>query len=191
MRQIILASTSPRRKMLMGFTGLPFTVVASDYEEDMTLKMPPHDLVKTLSHGKAAAVAKKYKNAIVIGADTIVVLGKHVMGKPHTAPKAIAMLKKLNGKVNTVLTGVTVIDTVSGKMISQTVETKIHFRKVSLQEILVYVKTSEPLDKAGAYAIQERGIALIHKIDGDYASALGLPLHTLRTILKKFSVKML
>ena len=119
MRKIILASTSPRRKELLAKTGLKFRAIPSDYKEDMTLKLPPKELAKVLSMGKAEAVARKYKDAIVIGADSFIVYRGRVLGKPHTPTRARAMLRRLNGKVNAVVTGFSIIDTRAGKRVSR------------------------------------------------------------------------
>src|ERR1035437_1103076 len=126
MRKIILASSSPRRKEILSKTGLKFLVDVGDYEEDMTLNMKPMELVKVLSRGKAESVAKRHKNAIIIGADTFIAYKDHLMGKPHTPEKATAMLKKLSGKVHSVITGFTIIDTKTKKSVSRAVESKVY-----------------------------------------------------------------
>jgi septum formation protein len=191
MRKIILASTSPRRRAILKRTGLRFTIEKSDYEEDMTLKMSPRELAKFLSRGKAEAVAKHHKNAIVIGADTFVVFKNKLMGKPHMPANARKMLRMLSGKTNSILTGLTVIDTANGKTISRVSEAKVSLRKLTSKEIDAYVRSGEPLDRAGAYDIHERGSVFIRKIEGDYAGALGLPIGVLADILKKFGVEVL
>ncbi|MEK7187613.1 MAG: nucleoside triphosphate pyrophosphatase [Patescibacteria group bacterium] len=189
MRKIVLASSSPRRKEIFSKTKLPFIVDLGDYEEDMTLKMKPIELAKFLSRGKAESVAKRHKNAIVIGADTFIAHKDIVLGKPHISRKAKEMLKMLSGKTHSVVTGYTIIDTKTGKSISRTNESKIHFRKISDREIDAYVKTGEPLDKAGAYAVQERGAVFIKKIEGDFMNVMGLPLYEIMEELKKFGIK--
>ena len=189
MRKIILASTSPRRKALLGLLGIPFTVESSNYKENMKLRLAPVALVKTLSQGKAEAVAKCHKDAIVIAADTIVVLKNKSLGKPKDARDAKRTLKMLSGKTNTVLTGYTVIDTKKKKRISGVVATKVHFRKMTEEEINWYVKTKEPLDKGGSYAIQGRGGLFISKIVGNYSNVVGLPLLAIQKALGKFGVR--
>jgi septum formation protein len=188
MRKIILASTSPRRKELLARTGLKFLAVPSDYEEDMTLKLPPKELAKVLSMGKAEAVAKKYKDAIVIGGDSFVVYRNHVWGKPHTSQRAKAMLRELNGKMNSVVTGFSIIDTKTGKRISRAVECKVFLRKMTDHEMDVYIKTGEPLERAGAYSAQERGSVFVRKVEGDLFAAIGLPIYDLVSELKKLGV---
>lgn len=189
MRKIILASTSPRRKELLAKTGLKFSVVPSDYEEDMTLKLPPKKLAEVLSMGKAAAVAKKYRNAIVIGADTFVFFKGAVLGKPHTPQKAKAMLRQLSGKMNSAITGFSIIDTKTGKRVSRAIECKVYLRKITDREIDAYVKTGEPLGRAGAYAVQERGSVFVRKTEGDFFTIMGLPVYELVQELKKFGVE--
>ena len=191
MPKIILASTSPRRKELLESIGLKFEIQPSDYEEDMTLKMPPKKLAEFLSLNKARSVAQENNDAIVIGADTIVVLGKQVLGKPHTEKEAKKMLKMISGKVHSVITGVTVIDTSKNIMITKSVETKVWIKKLSPKEIESYVASKEPLDKAGAYAIQGLGSLIVKKIEGDYSNVVGLPLFALREELEKIGVKIL
>lgn len=189
MKKIILASTSPRRKMLMEILEIPFEVMASEYEEDMTLPMPPGELVKHLSFGKAQAVAKKVQNAIVIGSDTFILCEGQVLGKPHASERAKEMLRMLSGKKHTIYSGLAMIDTDSGKTITDVSTTDVYFADMSDEEIDWYVKTKEPLDKAGGYALQEKGSAFIKRIDGDYQAAIGLPLRLVVKYLKQFGVR--
>ncbi len=189
--KIILASTSPRRKELFGKLKLSFEIEASDYTEDMTLKMPPNQLAKFLSYGKAAAVAKKHKNSIIIGADTFVVFNNHLLGKPKSQAEAKTMLKKLSGKKVEILTGLAIINTASGKKIITTDTTKVFIKKLTNTEIDHYIASGEPMDKAGAFAIQGLGAVIIKRIEGDFMGAMGLPLFTLARELKKFGVDVL
>lgn len=191
MRTIILASASPRRKELLSLIGLKFRVDVSDYEEELGLKLEPRELAKYLSFEKARAVAHKYKNAVIIAADTFIVFRGKLLGKPHTDKEALRMLTLLNGKLHSVITGYTVFDTSTGKKISRSVETKVWFRKMTIEELRAYVKTGEPLDKAGAYAIQGIGCLLVKKIEGDYFNVIGLPVASLAVTLKKFGIGVL
>lgn len=191
MKPIILASTSPRRKEILAKTRLKFKVVESDYKENMGLKLKPLELAKFLSRGKAEAVVSKFKNHIIIGADTFVALGDKLLGKPQTIGMAKKMLKQISGKTVSIITGYTIIDTGSGKTISKASKTKIYIKKLSNTEINNYVKTGEPLDKAGAFAIQGIGAVIIKKIEGDFFNAMGLPLFDLAKELKKFGIKIL
>lgn len=191
MKKIILASASPRRKEILGITGLKFTVCVSDYEEDLSLSLKPRELARFLSRKKAETVARKYKDTIIIAADTFIVFKNKLLGKPHVDREAEKMLKMLNGRVHSVITGFTIIDTGSGKTLSRSVETKVYFKKLSLEEIRAYVRSKEPLDKAGAYAIQGLGAVFIEKIEGDYFNVVGLPLCALVECLREFGVKVL
>lgn len=191
MTNIILASTSPRRKELLAITGLKFQAVASDYEEDMTKKMKPLALARYLSFGKANALTDQLRKHIIIGADTFVALGDSLLGKPKTPKEARDMLRRISGKTVSIITGYTIIDTENKKKISRAVETKVMFKKMSEKEIAAYVKTKEPLDKAGAFAIQGMGAIFIKKIEGDYLGAVGLPLYSLVKDLEIFGVNVL
>lgn len=188
MKKIILASASPRRKEILEKTGLKFRVVESEYEENLDSVMPPHMLARRLSYEKAKAVAVRYGDALIIAADTFIVFKDKLLGKPHTGPEALKMLTMLNGREHSVITGFTVMDTGSGKKLSRSVETRVRFRKLTAGEIGAYVKTGEPLDKAGAYAIQGLGAMIVKKIEGDYLNVVGLPLSALIEALKKFGV---
>jgi len=191
MRKIILASASPRRAEILRITGLRFYIAASDYKEDLNLPLNPRLLARFLSRKKAEAVAQKYKNAIIITADTFIVFNKRLLGKPHTYKAAEKMLRMLNGKAHSVITGFTIIDTSRGKVLSRSVETKVYFKKINSGEIKAYVKTGEPLDKAGAYAIQGLGAVFIEKIEGDFFNVMGLPLCALTESLEKFGIYIL
>jgi len=191
MKKIILASTSPRRKEILEKTRLIFSIEDSNYEEDMSLPLAPHELVKFLSLEKAKSVAKNHTNVLIIAADTIVTFEDKVLGKPHTAEKAKEMLLMLNGKHNTIITGVTIIDTESGHIKSFFDEADIYFKHLTESEIDNYIASGEPLDKAGAYAIQGLGSVFIDKIDGDFFGAMGLPIAKVAEILKSFGIHIL
>jgi septum formation protein len=191
LKTIILASASPRRRELLATTGLIFRVDVSDYEEDLRIKLKPHALARHLSLKKARAVAYKHNDAIIIAADTFIIFRNKLLGKPHTEKEAFRMLSMLNNKSHTVITGYTVLDTETGKKISRSVETKVWFKKMTENELRAYVRTGEPLDKAGAYAIQGLGSLMVKKIEGDYFSVIGLPLAGLAETLKEFGVRVL
>ncbi|MEE8330035.1 MAG: nucleoside triphosphate pyrophosphatase [Thermodesulfovibrionia bacterium] len=191
MREIILASASPRRKEILRLTGLNFTVCASGYEENLNLSLKPRALARFLSRRKAESVAHKYRNAIIIAADTFIVFKNRLLGKAHTGKEAEKMLKMLNGKAHSVITGFTIMDTGSSKILSRSVETKVYFRKLGREEIRAYVRSKEPLGKAGAYAIQGLAAVFIDKIEGDFFNVMGLPLCALTKSLKKFGKKKL
>jgi len=191
MKQIILASASPRRKEILENAGIIFTVDPSDYEEDLRLDMEPRRLARFLSREKARSVSKRHPKAITIAADTFIIFRNHILGKPHTASEARKMLKLLNGKVHSVITGYTVMDPVKKKTASKAEETKVWFRKLTDMEINDYIRSGEPLDKAGAYAIQGLGAMIVKKIEGDYLNVVGLPLCSLIETLKKFNLRIL
>ncbi|MDA8083954.1 MAG: Maf family protein [Nitrospiraceae bacterium] len=190
-RQIILASASPRRKELLALTGLQFRVVPSRYEEDMSLRLSPHRLARFLSLEKAREVGSRHGDALVIAADTFICRNGRLMGKPATLSEAKEMLLSLRGRAHLVVTGFTIIDAASGRTSSKSVGTRVFFRKVAEREIDEYVASGEPMDKAGAYAIQGLGSVLIRKIEGDYFNVIGLPLCALVTELKRFGVRVL
>lgn len=151
--------------------------------------MSPRALARRLSYRKAVSVASRHKNAVIIAADTFIVFGGRIFGKPRTAAEARRILKTLQGKKHSVITGFTIMDTATKKKLSRSVETKVYFRKMSPGEINGYVRSREPLDKAGAYAIQGSGAAFIRKIEGDYHNVVGFPLSALMDGLKKFGIR--
>lgn len=188
MRKLILASSSPRRREILKLTGLNFSVCESDYEENLNLPLTPHKLARFLSRKKAESIAHKYKDAIVIAADTFIVFRDRMLGKPRNEKEARKMLRMLSGKKHLVITGFTVIDTGSTQTLSRSVETEVYFNKLSTEEISAYVRSKEPTDKAGAYAIQGCGAVFIKKIVGDFFNVMGLPLCELTRTLKKFGI---
>jgi len=189
MKNIILASKSPRRKELLEKIGLKFKVVESEYEEIMDPKLTPGELVRKFSLEKAKAVFQNYKNSIIIAADTIAVCDGKILGKPKDKADAKKMLEFLSNKVHLIITGFTIIN--GQKIITKSEETKVYMRKINEREIDSYLKTQEPYDKAGAYAIQEKGSVFIEEIEGDFLNAVGLPIYALAQELKKLGVEVL
>jgi septum formation protein len=191
MKRLILASTSPRRREVLALAGLRFEVHPPEYEEDMTLALPPDELVRSFSLGKAESVAGYYdgREALVIGSDSVVVVGDTVLGKPASSERAKAMLRLLSGRMHKVVTGYAVIDAMSGESCVEALETEVYFRELSDEEITDYVLSGEPLDKAGAYGIQDRGAIFVEKIVGDFYTVVGLPLCRLVRTLETFGVK--
>ncbi|MDP2931114.1 MAG: nucleoside triphosphate pyrophosphatase, partial [Chloroflexota bacterium] len=157
----------------------------------VNLALSPHDLAKSLSLAKAKLVAKNHPDVLVIAADTFGVLEGKLLGKPHTPAEARQMLKTLSGKLHSVITGFSIIDTQTNRVVSKSVETKVYIKKLTPDEIDAYVRSGEPLDKAGAYAIQGLGAVIIDKIEGDYFNVIGLPLSALAECLKEFGVQVL
>jgi septum formation protein len=189
MKKIILASKSPRRKELLEQIGLKFVVDISDVDESKLANAAgPSQLAKSLSKAKAEKVSKKYKDAIIIAADTLVVLGKEIIGKPKDKKDAFKMLKKLSSKTHVVITGFTLLSSKSKKAITKTVQSKVKFKKMSDIEIRNYVETGEPMDKAGGYGIQNKGAIFIEKVEGDFFNVVGLPVYCLCCELKKFGI---
>lgn len=191
MRKIILASASARRAEILKLSGLDFSVCDSGYQEEFTHQLDPHSLAQYLSRKKAEAVAWRYKNAVVIAADTFILFGEERFGKPLSVEEAIKILSVLNGNIHSVLTGFTIMDTGRGIAKSRCEETKVYFRECSDEEIRAYAASGEPLDKAGAYAIQGLGAVLIEKIEGDFFNVMGLPLCAVVKELKAFGIKIL
>ena len=170
--QLILASQSPRRRELLGLFHIPFTVRVADIDEAMDRTKPPLEEVARVSRLKALAVAGNPED-VIIAADTIVVLEGNVLGKPTDRDDAIRMLTALSGRDHQVMTGVTVVR--GSRILTHTEVTDIHFRPLSQGEILRYVDTGEPMDKAGSYGIQGGAALFAEKMHGDYYNVMGLP----------------
>ncbi len=191
MRNIILASGSPRRKEILSKLKIPFIVVESGYEENMTLALKPAKLAEYLSAGKAKHIAEAYPDSVIIAADTFVVIDDQILGKPKTSKRAKEMLRMLNGKEYRVVTGVTILDTATDYIHSFNNVTKIFMKKLSDDTLTAYAETDEPLDKAGACAFSDTGAIFIERIDGDFFNAMGLPLSALVDELQKFGVNVI
>lgn len=187
-RALVLASTSPRRSDILRMAGYVFEQIDSGYEEDMTQKLSPENLVRTLALGKALSVVPRRPDAVIVGADTVIVSGSAVLGKPHTPERAREMLRRLSNKTHRVLTGHAVIDAVSGKRSTAVSEAEVAFRALSTEEIDAYIATGEPLDRAGAYHMHGGGAVFIRRLEGDYLGILGLSLPLLLPAFKKFGV---
>lgn len=187
--RLILASTSPRRKALLRQAGISFRAVDSGYEENMRVRLSPAGLVRKLSRGKAEAVARKLKKGIVLGADTVVVFRGKVLGKPHTVGRARRMLRQLRGKHVQVMTGFTLINASSGARVSKAVTGTVVMRGYSDAEINTYIKSGEPLERAGAFAIQGQGRRLIRRIIGDRSAIVGLPVAAVVRELHRFGLQ--
>ena len=179
---LILASASPRRRELLGLFGIPFVIRAADIDETMDPALPPETEVARVSRLKALAVPRGSED-VVIAADTIVVCGGRVLGKPHSPEEAENMLRLLSGREHQVMTGCTVC--APGGAETFTEITDLHFRELSDAEISRYVATGEPMDKAGAYGIQGGAALFCEGIRGDYYNVMGLPVCRLGQVLKK------
>ena len=188
MPALILASQSPRRQELLRRIGITdFTVLATDSDESYDPRWSPEELVSRLSARKAAAAARAAgPDALVIAADTMVFLDDRRLGKPADEADAFGMLSALSGREHTVRTGVTVR---RGEVVRTEVEaTAVRFRGLTAEEIRRYIATGEPMDKAGAYGIQERGALLVEGIRGDYFNVMGLPVLRLARMLRDFGI---
>jgi len=187
---IILASNSPRRKDLLSQIGVDFSIDPADVDERVLPNELPEGYAVRVALDKARLAAARAGTGIIIAADTIVVVDDEILGKPIDAIDAERMLKMLSGKVHRVITGLAVMDAASGKTLTRTSITRVWFRSLAPQEISFYIATGEPLDKAGAYGIQERGALLIDKIDGCYFNVVGLPLSLVGEMLRAFGIDM-
>ena len=178
---MILASGSPRREELLKKICNDFEIHVSKAEE-FTNAATPAELAVENAVLKARAVAKDFPNDTIVAADTIVTLGNKIFGKPHDFDDACAMLRELVDKVHVVITGLAVIK--GEKCITATEETEVHFGEMTDEEIVDYVRTGEPMDKSGSYALQGGMAPYVRKINGDWSNVVGLPLYRLRKILK-------
>lgn len=191
-KKIILASGSPRRKELLTSLGLDFEVIKSDFEEDIENKLFSNELIINLAEEKVKDVAKKTKKpSIIIGADTVVIIDNEILGKPLNEQDAFNMLKKLSNRTHKVVTAIAIFDTEKNKMLSEAVTSKVTFKELSDDEIKKYIKTGEPMDKAGSYGIQAYGGLFVNDISGCYFNIVGLSIHKLGEMLKTFGINIL
>lgn len=181
---LILASKSPRRKQILKDHGFNFKAVPANIDEDKYINLPPLEMVKKLSLLKAEKISKQYKNSIILGADTTVALGKEMLGKPINLMEANEMLNKLSGSTHTVYTGFTIINPKIKKIITSYASAKVTFKKLSEENIDLYIHSHDVTDFAGSYAIQEGGDKFVKSYEGDYLNILGLPTKAI-TELKK------
>lgn len=191
MKQVILASASPRRKKLLEQIGLTIKVVPSSIDEKLNPRLGPKGQAEELSLEKAHFVAEKYPDHVIIAADTIVYIQGDILGKPKNMDEAKRMIKKLQGKTHSVFTGFTILHQATKKTITDSVETKVTFRKLNDSEIKNYLKKEKPLDKAGGYGVQGIGAVLLESIKGDFFNVVGLPLSKVIPALKKFGIEIL
>jgi len=192
--RIILASNSPRRKEILNQLNLDFDIIPSDFEE-APVDMEPHDLVEHYAYMKAMDVFSKVRTNIepdtyIIGSDTIVYSQK-VMGKPKSEAEAFEMLKELSNKEHQVISGLCIIQAHTGKSITVHESTKVWIRELHEREIRNYIASGEPMDKAGAYAIQGLGSLFVEKVQGNYFNVVGLPVNALFKIMNQFGVNLI
>lgn len=189
MRQLILASASPRRHELIQTLGLPVHIQASDVDESTPHDWTPQQVVEQLALRKARAIAdQSTADAIVVGSDTIVVCDQQILGKPQDRAQAIQMVASLQGRSHFVFSGIACVDIRTGQSEVDHRITKVTMKPLTVEQIERYVDSGEPMDKAGAYAIQGIGSMFIEEIEGCYFNVVGLPVSALAELLKKFDV---
>lgn len=190
--RLILASASPRRRELLRMLGLDFEILVSNAEESKgELPDSPGEQVIELAARKAGEIAGLHPDALVIAADTIVVAEKQILGKPGDEEDARRMLSFLSGRWHEVYTGVALVKAAEKKRLVDYERTRVKFRPLSREEIDRYIRSGEPMDKAGAYGIQGLGAVLVERIEGCYFNVVGLPLTKLTLMLKEFDVEVL
>lgn len=182
--KIILASKSARRKEILEHLGLTPTIIVSNADENVSEKLTPERFVEEVSLRKAEAVKSLCgENDLIIASDTVVYCGERILGKPRDEKEALEMLSLLSGTTHSVTSGLAII--YKGKTVLSHETTEVTFRKISEEEALAYVHTSEPYDKAGGYGIQDRASVFTEKISGDYLNVVGLPVYRLFSVLNK------
>ncbi len=190
-RRLILASASPRRRQLLSLLGLPFSILSARVDETVGDGESPCDLVRRLSHAKAQAVAANHAHGLILAADTVVVLTgaeNWLLGKPASAAEAETMLRALRGRAHNVYSGVAVLNPATGQTEQSVAESTVWMRPYSDEELQAYVRSGDPLDKAGAYAIQHPGFHPVARVDGCWASVMGLPLCHVTRLLRELGV---
>ena len=185
MSELILASASPRRKELLSLAGFEFDVITADVDEVLDPNLLPHELVMSLASQKAGAVAAEYPDKTVIGADTVVVLGGKVLGKPHSEDEAVQMLKALSGNTHKVFTGVCLKKGDKSHCFYE--RTAVTFYPLEDELIAAYVASGDCMDKAGSYGIQGKGCVLVKGIVGDYFNVVGFPVARFCREIKAFA----
>jgi septum formation protein len=186
--KFILASASPRRAEILSALGLSFDVIPSDAPEDWHDGEAPADYVVRIARAKANAIAAKLDAGFVIAADTAVVVDGRPLGKPNGPDEAVSMLRLLSGRWHAVMTGVVLRQVASDREDAGHEKTLVRFRPLTDQEIEAYVATGEPLDKAGAYAIQGRGMLFVEEIAGNYHNVMGFPPNVLARLARRFGM---
>lgn len=184
-KKLILASSSPRRAQILTREKVGFEIKIPDSHNEENTFSDPVTHVLELSRRKAQSVADEVEDGIILGADTIVVLKREILGKPKSKNGALSILKKLSGRMHQVYTGITLINKSTGKMISDYDVTQVKFNQLDEEEILNYIATGEPMDKAGAYGIQGMGSFLVNYIEGSLDNVIGLPTKKLQEMLSR------
>lgn len=194
--QLILASKSPRRKAILKQIGIDFSAVESNFEEKKNIKNPTASNIRKLvidnAKGKALDIANKINEGVVLGVDTVVLCEGRIIGKPKDRKDAKIILNFLNDRMHKVFSGIALVRKSGGKLrlLTDYEVTTVYFRKLTDSEITQYIETGEPLDKAGAYGIQEKGAVLVKKIDGDFYNVVGLPVAKMLALAKKMDIEL-
>ena len=183
--RLILASASPRRQELLTAAGLNFQIIPAHVNEAYRKGETPRSHVQRLACDKAAAIAKKYPESWVLGADTIVVIDDMILGKPKNKKQARQMMERLSGRFHKVFTGFAVVCKAAQLQKTKIIQTSVQFKKINQQEMEWYVSCSEPYDKAGGYAAQGRGACFIKSLRGSYTNVIGLPVCEVMEELEK------
>lgn len=187
--KIILASNSPRRKELLGLAMLPFTIDSADVDETVLAGENPEDYVRRLALAKAGTTAKRHgSDCVVLGSDTTVVLNGEIIGKPIDEYDAERILRSLCGRAHQVYTGIAAVNNASGSIVSRVIRTDVPMRAYTTDEIAAYIASGDPMDKAGAYGIQNSDFVAKAELTGCYASVMGFPICAVSSFLTAFSL---
>ena len=191
MKKLILATESPRRIDMLNVMGIKFKAVKSFYNEPERKKgQLPSEYVEANAEGKVKLVSKKFKNELIVGSDTVVVYKNRILGKPRNMNEAFEYIHTLNGMTHSVYTGLSIINNETGKLLSSHEKTLVTFRNLTESEIADYLNMIDPLDKAGAYAIQGEGALVVEKIRGCYYNVVGFPISKLESMLLNFGTSL-
>lgn len=191
-KKIVLASASPRRKELLQAIGLEFEIIPADIDETLESDKFSLNAIEKLALDKALDVSKRINYpALIIGSDTVVVIDDQVLGKPKDKEDAFTMLNKLSGRTHKVISAIAIYDTVQDKTLVDSVSSEVTFREMTDKEITNYIESSEPMDKAGAYAIQGIGGIFVSSICGCYSNIVGISIFKLAEMLKAFGISVI
>src|SRR5215510_15254541 len=188
--EFILASASPRRRELLAQLAIPFTIIPANIDESVMPGEMPWAYTRRLAYAKAQHVARQCPTAVVLGADSVVVLEHHILGKPSDPDDALQMLSRLSGRMHTVMTAVAVLHDARHVVCLDVVQTLVRFRPLSPSAIELYIATGEPMDKAGAYAIQGAAAAFVESWEGCYTNVVGLPLRRTAALLQAAGLRL-
>lgn len=186
---LVLASSSPRRRYLLGLVGIRHRVIAPRVKEEAHAHEDPAEHVVRLAGLKARSVRPRVKRGLILGADTIVLLDGAILGKPRSKAEARRMLRRLSGRWHTVYTGLVVVDAASGKTAEGHEQSRVRIRKMTDAEIDAYITTGEPMDKAGSYGIQGYGAAIVEQVRGCYFNVVGLPMVRMLGLVRRLKKK--